>query len=129
MTKELPSLFERLGGREALRSHLDGFYRDVRADSVIGPIFAAQIDDWPVHMEKITDFWSGVTGGPRLYTGAMPFKHVALNLEYRHFEAWLALWDRHARANFPEPEGTDLSSAAHFFGERIRQVIALHARR
>ena len=53
-----PSLYERLGGRAGLLDLLKYFYADVRQHREIAPIFAAQIEDWPAHLEKIADFWS-----------------------------------------------------------------------
>jgi len=52
-------LFVRLGGRARLLYLLRHFYADVRQHEEIGPIFSAHITDWPAHLEKITDFWSG----------------------------------------------------------------------
>ena len=54
-----------MGGRPALVELLRYFYADVRQHAEIGPIFAAHVSDWPTHLEKIADFWSGVTGGPQ----------------------------------------------------------------
>ncbi|MEZ5415478.1 MAG: group III truncated hemoglobin [Opitutaceae bacterium] len=123
------SLFDRIGGRPALMGLLRHFYADVRQHQVIGPIFAAHIEDWPAHLEKIADFWSGVTGGPARYSGPMPFKHVPLGLEERHFEAWLGLWGRHCRIWLAAPEAEDMVLAAETIGQRLRQIIALHAPR
>jgi hemoglobin len=119
-----PSLFDRIGGRPALLKLLRYFYADVRQHAGIAPIFAAHIEDWPAHLEKIADFWSGVTGGPRLYNGAMPRRHVPLQLNETHFAAWLGLWSRHCRAHFAPPEATDLIAAAETIGERLRQIVA-----
>lgn len=122
------SLFDRIGGRPGLMHLLKHFYADVRQHQTIGPVFAAHIEDWPAHLEKIADFWSGVTGGPANYSGPMPFKHVPLGLEERHFEAWLGLWGRHCRIWLAAPEAEDMIRAAETIGRRLRQVIALHAR-
>lgn len=104
------------------------YLRRRKGHQVIGPIFAAHIEDWPAHLEKIADFWSGVTGGPANYSGPMPFKHVPLGLEERHFEAWLGLWGRHCRIWLAAPEAEDMVLAAETIGQRLRQIIALHAR-
>lgn len=32
------------------------FYARVRQDETLGPIFAAHVEDWPAHEEKITRF-------------------------------------------------------------------------
>ena len=100
------------------------FYADVRQHHEIGPIFSAQIQDWPGHLEKIADFWSNVTGGPIQYAGPMPQRHFPLGLEEKHFETWLDLWRRHCRAHLPAPEAQEMIAAAEGIGERLRWLIA-----
>lgn len=117
------SLFARLGGRARLLHLLRHFYADVRQHREIGPIFLAQIDDWPAHLEKIADFWSNVTGGPIRYEGPMPQKHFPLALEERHFAAWLDLWERHCRAHLAPGEAQEMIAAAQGIGERLRWLI------
>ena len=119
-------LYDRIGGRPALLKLLRFFYADVRQHEEIAPIFAANIDDWPAHLEKIADFWSGITGGPRLYAGGMPWKHIPLRLEERHFAAWLGLWSRHCRAHLAPTEAEEMIAAAEALGQRLRQIIAQH---
>jgi hemoglobin len=120
------TLYGRLGGRPALQQLLKYFYADVRQHAEIAPIFAAHIEDWPAHLEKIADFWSGVTGGPALYSGGMPFKHAPLGLEERHFQAWLGLWARHCRARLAPTEAEELVSIAETIGQRLRQMVAMY---
>lgn len=117
-------LFDRLGGRSRLLHLLRHFYADVRQHREIGPIFAAHITDWPTHLEKIADFWSGATGGPALYSGPMPFKHISLGLEERHFAAWLDLWQRHCHAHLPPLEARQLIVLAESIGVRLRHIVA-----
>ena len=117
-------LFDRLGGRPRLQHLLKYFYADVRQHTEIAPIFAAHIADWPAHLEKIADFWSGATGGAVLYRGAMPLKHLPLGLEERHFQAWLGLWSRHCRAHLPAAEAGELIAVAEALGQRLRQIVA-----
>ncbi len=118
------SLFDRLGGRAGLLHLLKHFYADVRQHREIAPIFAAHIEDWPAHLEKIADFWSGVTGGPALYRGGMPFKHAPLGLEEKHFEAWLGLWSRHCRAHLAPTEAEELIALAENIGQNLRRILA-----
>jgi hemoglobin len=122
------SLFDRLGGRPKLLQLLKFFYADVRQHREIAPIFAANIQDWPAHLEKIADFWSGATGGPVVYRGAMPLKHMPLGLEERHFQAWLGLWARHCRMYLPPAEAEELIAVAENIGQRLRQIVALGAK-
>lgn len=125
MTPPAP-LYDRIGGRPALLKLLRYFYADVRQHTEIAPIFAANIEDWPAHLEKIADFWSGITGGPRLYGGGMPWKHVPLRLEERHFVAWLGLWARHCRAHLAPAEADEMIAAAETLGQRLRHILAQH---
>ena len=118
------SLFERIGGRPALAQLLRHFYADVRQHRVIGPIFTAQIEDWPAHLEKIADFWAGATGGPARYSGPMPQKHFPLGLELEHFSHWLDLWRRQCQIRFPRAEARELIQLAEKIGERLRSLIA-----
>jgi hemoglobin len=100
------------------------FYADVRQHREISPIFNAQIHDWPEHLEKIGDFWSGVMGGPQRYAGPMPQRHFPLGLEERHFEAWLDLWGRNCRIRVPAAEAAEMIQFAEMIGMRLRALIA-----
>lgn len=128
-TASTGSLFERLGGRPALLHLLRHFYADVRQQGLIGPVFNAHVDDWPAHIEKIADFWSGATGGPPLYRGPMPAAHAALGLEEGHFEAWLGLWHRNCRIHLPPREAEEMIAVAEAIGQRLRMIVRHHADR
>ena len=41
----------------ALEALIGRFYARARADSLLGPMFAAAIDGWEPHLAAITDFW------------------------------------------------------------------------
>ena len=120
-------LYERIGGRDGLLKLLRHFYADVRQQEEIAPIFAAKVEDWPAHLEKIADFWSGLTGGPALYRGGMPWKHVPLKLEERHFEAWLGLWRRNCEAQLKPAEAAEMVAVAEKIGQRLRSIVANHS--
>lgn len=117
------SLYERLGGHPGLSGLLSSFYADVRQHHVIGPIFLRQIDDWPAHIAKITEFWARATGGPSTYSGPMPLKHLPLGLSPNHFEAWLELWDFNCRRCLEATEAGEMSALAHGIGRRLRQIV------
>lgn len=116
------TLYERIGGRDGLMLLLRRFYADVRQHDEIGPVFAARIDDWPAHLEKIAGFWSGLTGGPALYGGGMAARHIPLQLEEKHFQAWLGLWHRHCEAHLPAPEAAEMIAIAEAIGQRLRMI-------
>ena len=118
------SLFDRIGRREPLHRLLHLFYADVRQHNLIGPIFNTHIQDWPAHLEKLTDFWSGVTGGPARYRGGMPWKHIPLQLKESHFAAWLSLWHINCRRHLSEREAEEMIQAAEMIGQRLRHILA-----
>ena len=43
-----------------IHSVVHGFYDKVRQDDLLGPVFNGRItaDQWPVHLERMCDFWS-----------------------------------------------------------------------
>jgi len=45
--------------REDVALLVRAFYKKVRQDKTLGPIFNATIKDWETHLEKLTDFWEG----------------------------------------------------------------------
>lgn len=119
------SLFDRLGGQDALRPLLQHFYADVRQHNVIGPIFLRQIDDWPRHLEKILRFWTTVTGGPPCYSGPMLIAHLKLHLGEEHFEFWLDLWRRHCRLRCATDTAAELIHIAETMANRLQGNAAL----
>ena len=71
------------------------FYEQVRADAVLGPVFAARISDWEPHLAKMVDFWSSALRGTARYRGTPMPKHVALpGLTADLFGHWLTLFHR-----------------------------------
>ncbi len=69
------------------------FYERAREDDVIGPVFAAAVEDWDDHIGKITDFWSSVMLRTGRYAGRPMRPHLILPLEGRHFDRWLQLFE------------------------------------
>lgn len=79
------SLYERIGGEEALERLLDRFYHRVTNDPEIGHYFIH------VSMDKLKlmqhEFFSMATGGPETYSGR-PLSHVHrhLSISRREFQ-------------------------------------------
>ena len=91
------------------------FYDKVRADEVLGPIFAAKIEDWGPHLGKMCDFWSSVTLMSGRYHGTPMIAHARLPIEAGHFDRWLRLFEQTAGEVCP-PE------AAALFVDRSRRI-------
>jgi len=76
------------------------FYAKVRENQMLGPVFNGIVDDWELHLERLTDFWEMVLlqSGP----GAGKFSPVPVHREVdekmnhqvmeTHFNTWLGLW-------------------------------------
>jgi hemoglobin len=99
------------------------FYAKVRADELLGPVFADRITDWEAHLDRMVDFWSSVALMTGRYHGAPVPKHASLPVGWPHFERWLDLFRQTAHETCT-PEG-----AAHVIerAERIAQSLHLAA--
>ncbi|MFJ5142255.1 group II truncated hemoglobin [Streptomyces sp. NPDC088707] len=62
---QVPTLYEWIGGTEALERLTEAFYARVRKDEVLAPLFAHMDDDHPQH---VATFLGEVLGGPTRYT-------------------------------------------------------------
>jgi hemoglobin len=70
-----------------------GFYARVREDDVLGPVFAARIEDWEPHLRQMRAFWSSVALMSGRYHGQPMARHLPLPINARHFDRWLALFE------------------------------------
>ena len=113
------SLYDRLGGHEGILKLIKPFYADVRQHEILGPIFNAQIQDWPAHLEKIADFWALQAGGKSRYRGGFARAHMGLGLRPEHFQNWIALWEFNNARALPSPEAGELNALAHELGRRL----------
>ncbi len=76
------------------------FYRAVRKDELLGPIFNNHLleEQWPAHLEKLTDFWVTTLFGVVSFKGnpVQAHRNVDKNLNHTmdqiHFGKWLQLW-------------------------------------
>lgn len=109
-------IVERTGIDEATIDRLvRRFYAHVRADALLGPIFAARIVDWEPHLQRMCAFWSSVALMTGRYRGQPMRAHLPLPVDAEHFDRWLALFEATAREVCAPP------AAAHFV-ERARRI-------
>ncbi len=95
------------------------FYRKVRADVRLGPIFEAAVTDWDEHHARLTDFWSSVMLATGRYKGAPLAVHGRLPIAPEHFEVWLALWRSAVREQFTPDVAATLEAAAERIGRSL----------
>lgn len=71
------------------------FYDQVRADELLGPVFAAIIkDNWDAHLSRMTDFWSTLLLYTKKYKDDPMPKHLPLPIDKTHFDRWLLLFNQ-----------------------------------
>lgn len=86
--------------REDIGLLVYSFYAKIREDELLGPIFNRHIaeDQWPAHLEKLTDFWESNLFGIRKFSGNPPAAHIRVDqdsghsITQVHFGRWLQLW-------------------------------------
>ena len=93
------------------------FYGRAREDEILGPVFAAHVDDWEHHLLRIQDFWSSVVHRSGRYRGRPVPAHVPLPIDATHFDRWLELFEKTAR-DVCRPQAADI------FIERARMIAA-----
>lgn len=74
---------------------VERFYRAIREDNLLGPIFESKIADWLTHMTRMKDFWASIMLESGRYNGNSMQKHIAIGgLDAVHFSHWSTLWDQ-----------------------------------
>ncbi|WP_350290462.1 group III truncated hemoglobin [uncultured Croceitalea sp.] len=82
------------------------FYEKVREDNDIGHFFNETIQDWPEHLEKLTDFWETNLFFVQKYKANPLQVHADLDKKMNytisnyHFGIWLRHWIETIDANF-----------------------------
>lgn len=80
------TLYEQLGGQQAIERVVDNFYKRVLADDTVNHFFAHTDMEKQRHHQSA--FISYALGGPNHYTGrSMEKAHTGLNLQPEHFDA------------------------------------------
>lgn len=98
------------------------FYDRARADALIGPVFAAVVQDWDAHLRAITAFWAAQLRGRGAYRGQPVAAHVAMarRIAPAMFDRWLALWRATAGEVMPPADAAALIDKA----TRIADVLS-----
>lgn len=86
---------------------VETFYGSIRADDLLGPIFAERVNDWPPHLARMKAFWRSILHNSGEFSGNPMAKHLAIpGLELVHFARWLDLFYAALRQLERHPEGT-----------------------
>ncbi|NEN22257.1 group III truncated hemoglobin [Cryomorpha ignava] len=89
-----------IDSRDDVSLLVNTFYVKIRKDKLLGPIFNGSIPDdhWPLHLEKLTDFWETNLFGVVKFKGNPPAAHQRMDekeghtISQAHFGKWLQLW-------------------------------------
>lgn len=96
---------------------VEAFYQRIRADGLLGPIFAERIADWPPHLARMKAFWRSILHSSGEFVGSPMAKHLAMpGLEEHHFAHWLDLFYATLRDLAAHPGATGL------VGQRARMI-------
>ncbi|MGA5816786.1 group II truncated hemoglobin [Kitasatospora sp. NPDC094028] len=106
MSDQRPAtLFEAVGGTEALRRLSDSFYRGVLADPLLAPVFA---DFTATHIEHVAVWLAEVFGGPTVFTDelgghqALLRAHVGLAINEEQRLRWMELMTEAVGRELPD---------------------------
>ncbi len=107
---------------------VDSFYGKVRADAMLGPIFASVVgDNWDSHLAKMRAFWSSVMLASGTYKGNPMTAHLALpRLTGAHFGRWLELWRQTTGEVLDETAGSLFVKKAEMIAERLLATISMY---
>ena len=84
--------------RQDISLLVNTFYKKIREDKVLGPIFNGIIDDWDAHLVLLTDFWETQLFLKRKYHGNPITAHQDVDdklnhtITSEHFGLWMNLW-------------------------------------
>jgi hemoglobin len=103
------------------------FYAKATGDPVIGPVFAAAVDDWEAHYARLRAFWTSVLLGGGGYKGNPFGVHLALGLQPAQFDAWLGLWRETTAELFAPDLARLINDKAARIGDSLRQGLLFRA--
>ena len=99
-----------IGDRGDIKTLIDKFYEKVKADLLLGPVFAHV--NLPDHLPIMYDFWSSMLLGEQTYRGNPIQKHLPLNIEKEHFTRWLQLFKETVDQNFAGANAEEVKTRA-----------------
>ena len=87
-----------IGNRDDIELLVRTFYKRVRNDTLLGPVFEPMIKDWEIHFEHLTNFWESNLFFRKTYSGNPLQKHIDVDTYHNgtinelHFGVWINLW-------------------------------------
>jgi len=73
-----------INSRKDIHSLVYTFYEKVKLDTTLGPIFIRAIQDWPTHIEHLTDFWQSQLLFNKRFRGNPVEAHIKIDKDESH---------------------------------------------
>jgi hemoglobin len=115
-----------IANRNDIKLFVDSFYGKVRNDVLLSPIFSQNIPEetWPLHLEKIYNFWSAILFAEKGFEGNPMEKHMGLPINEKHFNQWLFLFNQTINEHFAGPKADEAKKRAHSIAQIMLFKIA-----
>lgn len=119
MSSPIPPRFEI--SEAAIECVVAAFYARIRLHPMLGPVFAAHVEDWPEHEAKIARFWKGSILHLPGYEGSpMQAHRAARDVRPGMFSGWLGLFDQVLSEELDAAQAQAWSALAHKIGVSLR---------
>ncbi|WP_420602660.1 group III truncated hemoglobin [Flagellimonas sp.] len=121
--------------REDVNFLVTKFYEKVRKDAEIGHFFNETIEDWPEHIEKLTNFWETNLFFVQKYKGNPLMVHAEVDekmdrtITNYHFGIWLRHWIDTIDTNFIGENAEKAKQRARNISVRMFMTIFEHRKR
>ena len=111
--------------KDDVKIFVDAFYKKVRIDNLLGPVFAAKIpnDNWEFHLERMYSFWHTVLFAVRDYSGNPFSKHASLPIQKNHFDRWITLFTETIDENFQGEKADDAKMRGVIMGKLFQSKL------
>ncbi|MDE2560998.1 MAG: group III truncated hemoglobin [Sphingomonadales bacterium] len=109
----------------AIAALVPAFYERVRADALIGPVFAHAVEDWDRHHARLVDFWSSVMMGTGRFKGSPMQAHLRNKdrITPDMFDRWLALWNEVTGEMLPSAAANEMQARARAMAESFKLAL------
>ena len=102
---------------------VDAFYAKVRVDALLAPAFAHL--DWHNHVPIMYNFWSTMLLDETSYQGNPLQKHMQLDIDARHFEKWLEIFQETVDELFEGARATEVKHRTRGIADVFRNKMGL----
>jgi len=123
MVRKLEPLCDKIGF-DRVEAVIHDFYRRLRADPELGPVFNA-IEDRAGHERKIIGYWWLAMGGRMADPPVVDMigAHARVGVTEAQLQRWLALFGEALRDHLPEELAAQWEQMAHAVGDKLRTQV------